>query len=300
MEQALGGRLGELVAGTRVAARLDHDPLRFALPYARAGRHDDAEVAALFAAMLAFGRVRSIEGALRPIFARMDGKGGPAAFVDGPLPANAMEGLYYRWHKAEDLLALCRMAGGVRARHGRLGALFRRGPLEQSLHDAIVELRRAAGTVSPSFRRLLPSPRDGSACKRWCMLLRWMVRREAPDLGLWTHLDPADLVVPLDTHVFRLAGFLGLRSRATPGWRTAVEITANLARFSPGDPLRYDFALAHHGISGACAGFRVVENCRRCPLDVVCSASPTGSAPARPGRDVPTTKAARTGRRGRA
>jgi uncharacterized protein (TIGR02757 family) len=98
------------------------------------------------------------------------------------------------------------------------------------------------------------------------MLLRWMVRRGEPDLGLWTHLDPAGLVIPVDTHVFRVAGFLGLTTRRAPDWRAAEEVTAALRALCPADPLRYDFALAHLGISGRCRGRRDDDICPACPL----------------------------------
>jgi endonuclease III len=119
------------------------------------------------------------------------------------------------------------------------------------------------------------------------MLMRWFVRREAPDLGLWTHLSPADLVIPLDTHVFRVAGFLGLTDRATPGWATAEAITASLRRFDAADPVRYDFALAHLGISGACLGRRDAAVCPTCPLDAACRAPATDRGGTRPARATP-------------
>ena len=104
------------------------------------------------------------------------------------------------------------------------------------------------------------------------MLMRWMVRRESPDLGCWSHLDPADLVIPLDTHVSRISRFLGLTQRSDASWRTAEEVTTALRAFSPDDPVRYDFALAHLGISEGCLGYREVKVCSACPLEAVCTA----------------------------
>jgi endonuclease III len=78
--------------------------------------------------------------------------------------------------------------------------------------------------------------------------------------------------MPIDTHVFRVARFVGLTERRTADWRTAVEVTEGLRRFDAADPVRFDFALAHLGISGACRGFRDAEVCPGCPLDAVCRA----------------------------
>jgi uncharacterized protein (TIGR02757 family) len=120
---------------------------------------------------------------------------------------------------------------------------------------------------------MLTSPDDGSACKRLNLFLRWMVRPDdGVDLGPWTALTPADLVVPLDVHVLRISRFLGLTRRSDASWRTACEVTDGLARLDPADPVRFDFALSHLGISGACRGARHPDACPLCPLDPVCTA----------------------------
>jgi len=93
------------------------------------------------------------------------------------------------------------------------------------------------------------------------------------DLGLWTTRAPAELLVPLDTHVLRLSQFLGLTRRKDGSLRTAREITAALAACDPADPVRYDFALAHLGISGGCRGRRDPTICPACSLHPVCTAA---------------------------
>jgi uncharacterized protein (TIGR02757 family) len=101
------------------------------------------------------------------------------------------------------------------------------------------------------------------------MFLRWMVRRGAPDLGVWTHLDPAALTMPVDTHVLRIAQLTGLTTRKTADWKTAVEITDRLRAYAPEDPTRFDFALAHLGISSGCTGQKSAA-CDGCALKLVC------------------------------
>jgi uncharacterized protein (TIGR02757 family) len=117
---------------------------------------------------------------------------------------------------------------------------------------------------------LLTSPRDGSACKRMNLFLRWMVRRTTPDLGLWTFVDPAKLVMPVDTHIHRIATFLGLNRRKSADWKTARALTKRLASFDPADPIRYDFALCRLGILDLCSRKRRKENCDVCLLRDVC------------------------------
>src|SRR5205085_7983498 len=83
-----------------------------------------------------------------------------------------------------------------------------------------------------------PRPSAGSACKRLNLFLRWMVRRDAIDLGTWTLVSPSRLIIPLDTHVIRLGRCLRLTRYASPGWKMAAEITASLRSIHPADPIR--------------------------------------------------------------
>jgi uncharacterized protein (TIGR02757 family) len=105
-----------------------------------------------------------------------------------------------------------------------------------------------------SVRWLLSEPRNGSAAKRMCLYLRWMVRDSYPDVGAWNSIPKSALVIPLDTHVARIGRLLGLTRRRSSDWTTAVEITHALKQLDPEDPLRYDYPLSHIGIDGKCSG----------------------------------------------
>ncbi|MEM6929588.1 MAG: DUF2400 family protein, partial [Myxococcota bacterium] len=149
--------------------------------------------------------------------------------------------------------------------------------------DAVVEAAPDAGVTARTFsdlprglRMFLPRPSDGSATKRWWMILRWLVRRpDGVDRGLWTSRAPSELVIPLDTHVLRIARYVGLTARKDGSLRTALEITAGLRAIDPDDPVRFDFALAHLGISGGCKG-RPDPVCRPCPLRGLCTVGEGG------------------------
>ena len=113
-------------------------------------------------------------------------------------------------------------------------------------------------------------PSSGGACKRLNLYLRWMVRRDAVDLGVWTRVAPARLIVPLDTHVIRLGQCLRLTRYRGPGWRMAADITARLRALDPGDPVRFDFSLCHVGMMGNC-GFATKQGDTQCPLRGLCA-----------------------------
>jgi uncharacterized protein (TIGR02757 family) len=134
------------------------------------------------------------------------------------------------------------------------------------------DLREAYGRrvpQRPGVCAFFPRPSAGSACKRLNLFLRWMVRKDAIDLGIWTHVAASRLIVPLDTHVIRLGRCLGLTKYASPGWKMAADITASLRQLNPDDPVRYDFSLCHVGMMNAC-GFGQSRGNRDCPLKGMC------------------------------
>jgi uncharacterized protein (TIGR02757 family) len=114
------------------------------------------------------------------------------------------------------------------------------------------------------LRQFFPSPASGSACKRANLFLRWMVRDRDIDFGIWQGIPKNKLVIPLDTHIARISRCLGFTERKSQDWKAAVEITESLKKFDPEDPLKYDFALCHHGISGMCGGERRDTGCKDC------------------------------------
>jgi uncharacterized protein (TIGR02757 family) len=147
--------------------------------------------------------------------------------------------------------------------HQRTGGDFR-----ESLARLADVLRGSA--TDRSTRHLVSDPRAGSACKRLVLYARWMVRpADGVDLGLWP-ISPSDLVIPVDTHVHRISRNLGLTDRRTASWATAEEITAGLRKLDPEDPVKYDFALCHLGVSRDCPSRPDTDKCATCVLRDVC------------------------------
>lgn len=265
---------------------LARDPLRF--PHAYSGR-DDREIAAFLSAALAYGRAAMIGRNLAELFARMPE--GPSAFVHNCDPREAskrLRGFRHRFNSGEDLACLCWILGQMRREAGSLEAYFLAGD-DSSLQDVGPALdcfaRRAlerdftpffgqsALPAASGVRYFFPSPSGGSACKRLCMLLRWLCRPDdGIDLGLWKGVDPSRLVLPLDTHTARISRLLGFSGRRSADWKMALEVTAALRRMDPSDPVRFDFALSHLGISDGCTG-KKGQLCRSCPIKGLCSAN---------------------------
>lgn len=244
------------LAARRDPRRLADDPLGLVRG---AG---DRETGALVAAALAFGNVKGIRRSVATALRAVDGD------------RAVLRGFRHRWIDGRDVARLLDGIGRARSHHGSLEELFLAGD-DGDLGRALDRFCDALRGPRPSrgLRFLLPRPADGSACKRPLLFLRWVVRPDdGADLGLWRRVDPARLVVPLDTHVHRIAFWLGLTDRRTPGWRTALDVTRALRRIDPRDPVRFDFALAHLGISKDCPKRPVAETCARCPLRPHCRA----------------------------
>ncbi|OCL85651.1 TIGR02757 family protein [Arcobacter porcinus] len=83
--------------------------------------------------------------------------------------------------------------------------------------------------------------------KRWNMFLRWMVREDSLDLGFWKNVSKSDLILPLDTHTFKVSQKLGLLKNKTYNLKSALEITEKLKKFDKNDPIKYDFAIYRLG-----------------------------------------------------
>ena len=278
------------------------DPIQIVRRYVRP---DDREIVAFCAASLAFGRVGSVMQSIDQLMAVMGPC--PAEYVRAFDPGRdrpAFDHLVHRWTRGGDLAALVWILRQMIDRSGSIENFF----LEQddgSSEDVAQALdsfsaRAIALDLSAIYGRaarrrtgvcyFFPRPSAGSGCKRLNLFLRWMVRRDALDLGVWTRVSPARLVVPLDTHVVRVGRCLGLTRYSSPGWRMAHDITASLRQLDPADPVKYDYALCHLGMMNACGFAREPRSSTgrgaspdaQCPLRGWCRPRAHTRAPSRP------------------
>jgi len=105
--------------------------------------------------------------------------------------------------------------------------------------------------VPARTKKHIASPEKKSNCKRLNMFLRWMVRKDnkGVDFGLWRDINQSQLICPVDLHVARIARRLNLLHRKPIDWQAALELTDELKKFDPFDPVKYDFALFGMGVS---------------------------------------------------
>jgi len=276
----LRSALDALYRGYDYRARASADAIRFPQRYADPL---DREIVALLAASLAYGRV----DLFAPWVDRLLGWLGPSprAFVwsfDPAREAAVFAPFHYRFTRGRDVAAAVLAMQRLLRRHGSLRAAFLDG-----YSDADPDVRPALGRFAAAlleqdfrpvgmrrptrgFRHLFPQPRDGGACKRWHLFLRWMVRREYPDFGDWPEVSPAKLLIPLDTHIANMAHAVRLTPLKTRTARMACDITESLRLLDPADPVKYDFALCHTRMRGDCLDRRDARVCPGCGLRPVC------------------------------
>jgi len=279
--ERLRAPLERLYAEFDYAGRVERDAIRFPLRYPDPR---DREVVALLTACLAYGRVDLFGRALDKVLAVMGPS--PARFVMAFEPARhaaLFADFIYRFNRPRDLVAFCMAARQILERHGTLESFFlagdidRAGPMRPALEAFAQAFLQAdlgdvfpRGRLSRGYRHLFPLPSTGGPCKRLHLFLRWMVRREPPDFGLWSRVSPARLLVPVDTHVENMSRAIGLTRRRSRTWAMADEITARLAAIDPVDPVKFDFALCHKRMSGDCLDRREPRVCAGCGLREVC------------------------------
>ncbi len=251
------------------------DPVELVRRY---DRPDDQEVAGFIVAALAYGRASVVRERAGALLAEL-----------GPRPADAiatargrrrLTGFVYRFQRGDDLVRFTEAIHRVRVQHGSLGDVFADGVLEGEV-DYASAMERLSSTVRRMLRPpvgsglsyLLPTPASGGAAKRLALYVRWMVRPDdGMDLGTWSaRVRPFGLIAPLDTHLARIGRYIGFTRRRTPDLKTAREITDALRTLDPADPLRFEMALCHLGISGACPRRREPSICRRCDLRAICT-----------------------------
>ena len=263
---------------------LDRDPLELVRQY---DRPEDLEIAAFISAAFALGRYGSIRKTVSEILSFMSPS--PYDFIRHFNPdrhSHLFQHFVYRFYRSEDLGLLIGYLHQIVDTWGSLENCFLEGYTDSETDitralshfvRTILSLKTAPFYPEPpikgsGIRHFLADPRDGSTCKRLNLFLRWVVRKGSLDLGIWKHVSPSRLIIPVDTHITRMGRCLGLTSRKSPDWKMAVEITESLRIFDKEDPVKYDFALCTVGKLQACPKKINSKNCADCPVRSACIA----------------------------
>ena len=245
------------------------DPLQFVYKYKKAA---DMEIIALLSAMLAYGRVGQIEKSLTNLFARFGES--PFDFVVNFNKAkrNSLADFKHRFNVGDDISDLLVSLKYFLNKHGSIEEIFLTGysSKDENIIPALtifchkllnMSASKNDGQINTGLKYLLTDPARASACKRLNLFLRWMVRDDDVDTGLWKSVDKAKLIVPMDVHMSRISGILKFHQQKSISLGTAVKVTGEFAQIEPTDPVKYDFTLCRIGMSSNIGDLNMLNNC---------------------------------------
>jgi len=218
-------------------------------------KKQDIEIAALFAAVLAWGLRKTIINKTKELLNRIDNSPHDFVLFHSENELKKLIGFKHRTFNDTDLLYFITFLRTVYQKNDSLECIFltKTPQKEKNTEQFLVKFYSYFCSL-PDFplrtKKHISSPTTHSACKRLSMFLRWMVRSDEKkvDFSIWTKISPSQLICPLDVHVERIARELGLLERKQKDWRAAVELTENLKKSDKNDPVKYDFALFGIGI----------------------------------------------------
>lgn len=229
---------------------ITNDPI--SIPH-RFKKEQDIEIAAFFAAILAWGQRVTIINKSREFLELMDNSPHDFLLHHKPAELRPFEKFKHRTFNGTDALYFLEFLSAFYKKHNSLEEAFLVNGTNETVEQNLIAFHRLFFSL-PDFpyrtKKHVSTPERKSACKRINMFLRWMVRRDdhGVDFGIWKKMTPSQLICPCDLHVERVARKLKLIKRKQMNWETALELTANLRILDPLDPVKYDFALFGLGV----------------------------------------------------
>ena len=254
------------------------DPLQFIYNYPD---KKDMEIIGLLSASLAYGRVEQIQNSLMKLFSIIGDSPYEFALDFNTNKRRKLDKFKHRFNTGKDIADLFELLRIIIREYGSVENYFLQSynkndeniiPALTGFCNSLIEIHSSIHkkNSNKSLEYLLVSPSRKSACKRMNLFLRWMVRKDKVDAGIWKSIDKAKLIVPIDIHMSRLCKILGFYDSKTVSLKTAIQITNCFAQIEPSDPVKYDFALSRIGIVENCTG-KYNDKCQNCELNVFCN-----------------------------
>ncbi|MCL4417693.1 MAG: TIGR02757 family protein [Actinobacteria bacterium] len=224
------------------------DPLEFLYNYED---NADREVVGLVAASLAYGKVTQILKSVALVLEKLSP--GPASAIAGTsvlILKKMFAGFKHRFTTGEELAIFLFNIGEILQKYGSINSCFTADfdESKEMLPSILSFIKKLRAGECEGHNSLVPIPNGKCAYKRMNLYLRWMIRKDEVDPGVWSGISPSKLIIPLDTHMHRISLSYKLTERKQADFNTALEITRAFKKFSPGDPVKYDFALTRLGI----------------------------------------------------
>ena len=237
-----------------VKSKISPDPLEF--PH-RFVEERDIELSGFISSVFAYGNIKQIMISLEKIHSLISNQ--PNEFIlkfDSKKDKKIFNGFKHRFYTSKDILELFIILNTIYQEYGSLKNYFymqfnQSNNIKDSIHlfsKGITSKISKNTNVSHGFKFMFPDPNKGSAAKRMNLFLRWMVRKDELDFGIWDEIPTSELIIPVDTHVAKISRELKLTNIKNVSWKMAEEITNNLKKYDAIDPVKYDFAICHIGM----------------------------------------------------
>lgn len=240
-------QIDELVKTYETVDFIKDDPVQF--PHRFSKTKEDCEIAGFIASLLAYGSRKVFIAKLNTLFEDI-ARNEPYNFILNFEP-KILKNFNYRFGTTEDFAQVFTIMRQLYSKDGGLEELFKFGYNSNNSMFATVTdyFYSRAQDAGQGFYFMIPNPHKGGAMKRMCMFLRWMIRKGPVDLGIWNFMPQSELLIPLDTHVARLSREMGLLKRNSNDFKAVIELTENLRKLDPQDPIKYDFAMFGYGVN---------------------------------------------------
>lgn len=238
--------------------KITPDPLQFLHKYSC---KEDIEIMGFIASVFSYGNVKQIINTLNRLTSVTGNE--PYEFVknfDKKKQSFRFNNLQHRFYPSADIINLFEVLKIILNEYSSINNFYMQFYNSDSINlkynisrfsQELIRIYLAqTKKLNPSFGIIFmfPDPLKGSACKRMNLFLRWMVRKDELDFGLWNEIPTNKLIIPVDIHIAKICKSLGLTNQKNVSWKMAEEITEKLKMFDPIDPVKYDFALCHIGM----------------------------------------------------
>lgn len=241
--------LNELAEKYEIESFIKDDPIQFPHRY---NNLENIEIAAFLASIFAYGNRKVFVKKLQELFEIMNNN--PLEYLKNG-DFRKLNGFNYRFAKDFDIIEVFFILKKLYEQDGGLKKLFIHGWTQDSSINKTLQTvtdyfySNVQNKVGQGFYHLIPDPKNGGAVKRMNMFLRWMVRKPPVDLGVWDFIPTSELLIPLDVHVARVSRKMGLLTRSSNDFKAVLELSENLKRINPEDPVKFDFAMFGLGIN---------------------------------------------------
>jgi uncharacterized protein (TIGR02757 family) len=236
-------------------SKISPDPLEF--PH-RFQDYYDIEISAFISSIFAYGNIKQIIAILEKIHSSINNQ--PFQFLksyDRKKGRETFENIFFRFYTTNDIVVLFKVLKNIYDENGSIKNLFMNCYLNsgENITEAItcfskkmIKMMHTYTEITHGIKFMFPYPKKRSTCKRINLFLRWMVRKDDLDFGLWNEIPKNKLIIPVDTHIANISRKLNLTRQRNINWKMAEEITESLRKLDPIDPVKYDFALCHIGM----------------------------------------------------